>query len=311
MTTKNLYLDPGNYSINWAFDSDIPQTIRSQRYNLVPGQSSLKADKLNPLVELGDGSRYHYGRVVTKYRSQEVTALTKKEESLLDTVRAVCGVQNGDTSYTVNVIASHPTPELLERQEPLKAGQVLSYIHNGIQMKVKLGKVSYYQEGLGSYQWAKSKGKVGALGHTVVLDIGGGTVISLLLDSDGEILSRKVSPQGVVELATAIADDSRLSEALGTEAKIGQVMDALANGGLYGAKQTPISEYASDHIKPWFRSILLKLNNEYKPYFADIGGFLLTGGGYHLVSNWVSELPGFKPCPDVVFGNLLGMRGSK
>ena len=66
---------------------------------------------------------------------------------------------------------------------------------------------------MGAYHYGKSQGMIPSNGYTIVIDIGGGTWLTRLVDGDGEVIDENIMDRGgTYELATAISFDRRLTD---------------------------------------------------------------------------------------------------
>lgn len=307
----NLLFDFGNFDIKWTLDSNAPQRIRSQRFQLPFGCNALKADARNPIVEY-QGIRYHYGAKANEYRSQDPTVLGEKEDLILPALFTALPPLSGQLDYQVSLKLFHPSPEYVEDQLKDKVLGVHSYKYNGELLRVNVADCEVLPEGLGSYLYAKARNLVPKKGYTVIIDIGGGTWISRLFNADGEIIDSTVSDVGgAIALAQSIATDRRLEADLRPyrmKPNASLIMDGLAANNTYGSLAVTWKPYLNEYLHPWFAGIVQEVKTKYNPYGAFISKFILTGGSSQLVSSLVSGIPMFSLLDDPQFANIIGVR---
>jgi len=145
----------------------------------------------------------------------------------------------------------------------------------------------------------------------VIIDIGGGTWISRLFNSEGDIIDQSVDEKGgAYDLATSISFDERHVRALGTRPQPGVIMDGFANNShYYGEMPNACWQrwFEEDHLNPWFKGIISAVKAQYEPQRSRIVRFVLTGGGSLLVADKVRDLSCFAVDPDPRFANVLGL----
>lgn len=306
LKTFVLAADLGNYEIKYWNGEWQPHAIRSVRSQLTGGTRALQATDSSPLIECG-GKRYHFGNRAYHYRNQShLVEGDKADISLLATL-ACCNFQ--DLEYQMHVRTSHPAPELVGDRIRQQLLGVHRFKRNGVSYVVHIQDVIVEPEGLGAYRHAKAHGLVPSRGLTLLIDIGGGTWISRLFDSSGEIIDQSSDEKGgVYKLATSIAFDDRLIRAIGgTRPEPGVIMNGFANHSHYYGEMNDASwlPYLSEHLEPWFAAIRAKAKSQYQPHFQNIKRILLTGGGSLLVQGLLK--PGFAIVPDPRFANVLGL----
>lgn len=306
--TRTLALDAGNYDLKFWDGSGHPKAIRSVRYQLPQGRDAVRFTEASPLIELPDGSRYHFGAQAYKYRRQQQTVVENKVELARLHLYTCLEPWEGSTEFSLNVYAS--TPELTRNEEAIR--QQLLGIHefrrNGLDYRVLVERVEVEREGMGAYHYAQRLGLVPETGYTIVVDIGGGTWITRLVDTEGEVIDENVMDRGgAYELATSISFDRRLSDMLGTTADPSIIMDGFRTGHTYADTGLSWQPWLEEHLDPWFKGIFQTVKAQYTPYLARVTRFLVTGGSSHLISERLSGLKLFAVMTDPQFANVRGL----
>lgn len=306
METKIIAVDAGNYDLKFWDGTGEPKAIRSLKFQLPTGRKPLLSNNLNPLLEL-NGKRYHYGHRAYDYRKQEHTVEGEKAHSVLPNVLAC--VEPLDSEFILHVHTSHPRPEQFESEIQKQLLGSWRYTRNGKKAIAHIESVSVEPEGLGAWRHGKQKGLIPESGLSIVIDLGGGTWLSHLINEDGEILDSSVSERGgAYSLASDISFDQRLRNALGDQPQPGVIMDGFSQSHCYaGNPSVSWISYLDEYRKPWIQGILGKVKNQYQQYLPRVQRFLITGGSAHLISSQLTGMPGFVMTNEPRFDNVRGL----
>ncbi|MBE9128204.1 MULTISPECIES: ParM/StbA family protein [unclassified Coleofasciculus] len=307
MQTAVLSIDAGNYDLKFWNGSGEPKAIRSVKFKLPRGRHALKANSLNPVIEL-DGDRYHFGFRAYDYRKQSHTTETEKAFEVLLNVLAC--VKPIGLEFKLHVHTSHPKPEVFEDEIQKQLIGSHPYGYNGQEAISHIESVSIEPEGLGAWRYAKSIGLIPSSGLTIVIDIGGGTWLSRLIDEEGEILDSSVSERGgAYSLAADLSFDSRLTNAINDQPDPGVIMDGFANGSHYYAEDPNATwkDWLDEYLDPWFKGIFGKVKTQYKPFLPRVRRFFVTGGSSHLIANKIKDIPLFAMSEQPRFDNVRGL----
>jgi hypothetical protein len=147
-------------------------------------------------------------------------------------------------------------------------------------------------------------------GLTVVIDIGGGTWLSRLIDEEGEILDSSVSERGgAYSLAADISFDARLGNAINDQPDPGVIMNGFANGTHYYGEDPNATwkDWLDEYLDPWFKGIFGKVKTQYKPFLPRVRRFLVTGGSSHLITQKIQNIPLFAMTSEPRFDNVRGL----
>ncbi|MGG6294050.1 ParM/StbA family protein [Leptolyngbya sp. AN02str] len=306
--TRVLALDAGNYDLKFFDGVGHPKAIRSVRYQLPQGRDAVSYSDASPLIELPDGSRYHFGAQAYKYRRQQQTVVENKVELSRIHLYACLEPWNGQTEFVLQVYASTPDPG---RNASAIREQLLGmheFRRNDLDYRVMVEQVEVEREGMGAYRYAKQLGLIPGTGYTIVVDIGGGTWLTRLVDEDGEVIDENVMDRGgAYELAVSISFDKRLSTILGTTADPSLIMDGFRHGHSYADTGLSWEEWLDEHLEQWFKGIFQTVRAQYTPYMPRVTRFLVTGGSTHLISERLGGHRLFTVMGDPQFANVRGL----
>lgn len=308
-TTRTLALDAGNYDLKFFDGSGHPRAIRSVRYQLPQGRNAVSYSDASPLIEMPDGNRYHFGAQAYKYRRQQQTVIENKIElARLHLYACLDPINDSLSEFPLNLLVS--TPEPSKHADALR-DQLLGkhqFVRNDVEFNVDVQSVDVSREGMGAYYYAQSQGQIPHTGYTIVIDIGGGTWLTRLVDADGEVIDENVMNRGgSYELAVSISFDRRLTDATGTTVDPGIVMDGFRVGHVYADTGLSWAGWLDEHLEPWFKGIFQTVKAQYTPYMARVTQFLVTGGGSHLISERLAGRKLFTVMGDPQFANVRGL----
>ncbi len=307
-SSRIMALDAGNYDLKFWDGNGHPKAIRSVRYQLPLGRDAVRYTDASPLVELADGSRFHFGAQAYKYRRQQQTVIENKVELSRLHLYACLEPWNGLTEFSLSLYASTPEPA---RNEDAIRQQLLGlheFKRNGLEYRVLVDKVEVEREGMGAYHYAQRLGLIPDSGYTIVVDIGGGTWLTRLVDTEGEVIDENVMDRGgTYELATSISFDRRLTDQLGTSADPSVIMDGFRNGHGYADTGLSWEPWLEEHLEPWFKGIFQTVRAQYTPFMPRVTRFLVTGGGSHLISERLQGRKLFAVMGDPQFANVRGI----
>lgn len=308
-TTRTLALDAGNYDLKFYNGTGHPKAIRSVRFQLPLGRDAVRYSDASPLIELPNGMRYHFGAQAYKYRRQQQTVVENKVE--LARLHLYACLEPGDdipAEFPLHLYVS--TPEPARSQEALKE-QLLGlheFKRNDVLFRVKVESVEVEREGMGAYRYAQRLGLIPDSGYTIVVDIGGGTWLTRLVDAEGDVIDENVMDRGgAYELAASISFDRRLTNVLGTTADPSLVMDGFRVGHTYADTGLSWEPWLEEHLDPWFKGIFQTIKAQYTPYMARVTRFLVTGGSSHLISERLAGRKLFTVMGDPQFANVRGL----
>jgi hypothetical protein len=308
---RTLALDAGNYDLKYWDGVGQPRAIRSIRFQLPQGRDPVKFSDSSPLIEMPDGTRYHMGVQAYKYRRQQQTVVENKLDLAKLHLYACIEsgpLQDGICRLSMNLLVSTPEPN---RHRQILKDQLLGiheFTRNEIPFEVTIERVEVEREGIGAYRSAQRMGLVADNGYTIVIDLGGGTWISRLIDADGEVIDENVMDRGgAYDLATSISFDKRLTNALGTTADPGIIMDGFKFKHVYADTGNSWAEWLEEYLDPWYKNIFRMVKSQYTPFMPRVTRFLVTGGSSHLISDRFAGFPLFAVMPEPQFANVRGL----
>ena len=306
--TRTLALDAGNYDLKFWDGEAHPKAIRSVRFQLPQGRDAVRYTEASPLIELPNGTRYHFGAQAYKYRRQQQTVIENKVELSRLHLYACMEPWEGNTEFALAIYASTPEPAKNEdaiRQQLLGMHE---FKRNGLEYRILVERVEVEREGMGAYHYAQRLGLIPDTGYTIVVDIGGGTWLTRLVDAEGDVIDENVMDRGgAYELATSISFDRRLTNALGTTADPSLIMDGFRTGHLYADTELTWQPWLEEHLDSWFKGIFQTIKAQYTPYMARVTRFLVTGGSSHLISERLAGRKLFVVMTDPQFANVRGL----
>ena len=307
MKLNTVALDFGNYELKVCDGGDRALAIRSIHRKLPKGVHALKGYKNSPLVET-ENTRFHFGHQAGKYSTHEKTVVADK--ALLARLHLYACLDAPEGRY--RLIVSHHSPEVVaDGLRKVLVGKH-QYRRNGQDCSFEVKQVEVVPEGMGAYWAAKQAGFTPTTGHTIVIDIGGGSWLYRVVASDGEIIAQSVSDRlGSYALAAQIAMDDRLKTPLRrynlTSADVGVVLDGFAQGHVYAETGISWKDWLGEYLDPWFQGIFAQIRADCASYLPFTRRFVVTGGGAHLVAHKVRGNDAFVVMPDPNFANVTGM----
>ena len=306
--TRTLALDAGNYDLKFYNGIGHPKAIRSVRCQLPQGRDSVRYSEASPLIELPDGTRYHFGAASYKYRRQQQTVIENKVELSRLHLYACLEPADGVSDLSLSVYLSTPEPNRNRNAIREQLIGLHEFKRNEIPFRVMVEQIEVEREGMGAYRYAQQQGLIPDNGYTIVIDIGGGTWLTRLVDTDGEVIDENVMDRGgTYELATSISFDKRLADVLGTTADPSIVMDGFRSGHIYADTGLSWSSWLEEYLDPWFKGIFQTVKAQYTPYLHRVTRFLVTGGGTHLISERLAGRKLFAVMGDPQFANVRGL----
>ena len=310
-----LAVDFGNYELKSFDGTGKPRAIRSIHRKLPHGVNALVVKRNSPLVEVDGDSpsgtrreRYHFGFQASKYSSHEQTA--RLDKALLAQLHLYACMEATEGTY--RLVVSHHSPEYVTADIRKALIGKHSYRRNGQECTITVKAVEVVPEGMGAYWAAHQAGFIPNTGHTIIIDIGGGSWLYRVVDSDGDIIAQSVADRmGSYALASQIALDDRLKSPLRryglTSADPGKVLEGFVSGHRYEETGISWADWLDEYRDPWFSNIFSQLRADLASYLPATRRFIVCGGGAHLVSHKLNGNSAFVVMPDPSFANVLGM----
>jgi len=307
MKLSTFTADFGNFELKYLDSAGQPRAIRSIHFRLPRGVNALKAYENSPVIE-ANGTRYHFGTQANKYSSHEKTVVADK--ALLARLHLYACISATEGSF--KLVLSHHSPDLVA--DDLRKALIArhQFTRNGKQHDITVKAVEVVHEGLGAYWAAKQAGFVPPTGHTILIDLGGGTWLSRVIDSDGEIIASNVADRmGAYALASQIAHDSRLKDGLRrfgiTSPDPGVVMDGFTRGHVYAETGVSWGLWLDEYLDGWFKNIFAQIRADYTNQLPYTRRFIICGGGAHLVAHKLTGKEAFVVMPQPNYSNVIGM----
>ena len=307
MSLIPIALDPGNYQIKIC-DGAQPRAIRSVQYRLPRGVNALKPLKNSPIVELEDGTRYHFGHQAFKYAAQEQTIT--QDKALLAKLHFYAALET--TQGDLRLLISHHSPDYYAPSLKKSLLGKHAFKRNGILHQVNVVSVEVIPEGLGAYWSAQQAELTPDSGYTIVIDLGGSSWLYRVIDSEGDIIAQDVGDRfGSYHLAKQIAADERLKTPLRrfgiTSPDPGTILDGFTRGHTYAETGITWIEWLPEYLDPWFKTILGTVQTACTAHLPMTRRFIVAGGAAHLVEAKLRTVQPFVVLPNPAFSHVLGM----
>lgn len=303
-----LALDAGNYDLKFFDGEGHPKAIRSVRFQLPQGRDAVSFSDASPLIELSDGTRFHFGAQAYKYRRQQQTVVENKVELARLHLYACLEPWNDSTEFSLQVYASTPDPDRNGEAMREQLMGLHEFRRNDLDYRINVTHVEIEREGMGAYHYARHLGLIPSSGYTIVVDIGGGTWLTRLVDAEGEVIDENVMDRGgAYELAVSISFDKRLTNVLGTSADPSIIMDGFRSHHTYADTELSWADWLDEHLDQWFKGIFQTVRAQYTPYMPRVTRFLVTGGSTHLISERLAGRKLFTVMGDPQFANVRGL----
>lgn len=291
-----------------------PLSIRNV-YARVPGGSrlSIQGDESNPLVEY-EGKRYWFGW--RTFRSPALTRVLGIDGDKLDDIElkllASLAPPKGAKEFEVSVKISHQTPDLAEQEIKNRLTKTFSYKYCGVETMVHVTDVEVVEESSASLEYLRFRypAILPPKGAVLLIDLGGGTALTKLIDQEGNILARQeFLGLGSIHLAKNLAYQCLpLYKAVGEQPDVGKIMNGLASGNDYGETgEINFGLWIPEFLGDWVKAIISQTIAYYKTSLPSVSTFLWTGGSSELIKPQVSGKPKMLFHPEPLFGNVLGM----
>ena len=177
MSPTTLAFDFGNFELKYLDSKGQPRAIRSIHYRLPQGVNALSTREMSPVIE-ADGTRYHFGTQAAKYAQHEKTVIADK--ALLARLHLYACMEA--TEGTFDLVVSHHSPAnaVKDLRKALVARH--QFIRNGKRHDITVKGLKVVPEGIGAYWAAARAGFTFPTGYTIVIDLGGGTWLSRVID---------------------------------------------------------------------------------------------------------------------------------
>lgn len=302
---NHLYLDCGNSATKFSFGSGV-NLIRSIYVRL---DQPIVANVDSPCISFG-GKHFLIGTMAqhTGRKVQEFAAANSKLENLFLSLLPCLRPAYSGYRWTLSLTLLLPFGTSKSTQDAFRkqlTSKVWDYTWNGIDACVEITDVYFVNEGIGSYNYAISKGQINKNELVLVLDIGGGTAIARQMMGGSELWSAVFANTGAVQLASRVATAAQTK--LGTVANIYEVIDAIANGSLKVRGSSIESEFKRER-KTWFSSLLQQVSYQMRTQgLSPSNRILLTGGSALFLADEVKNQDKFIICQDASVANILGV----
>lgn len=270
---------------------------------------------------------FHAGSAAFKYDIYRMMAVTDKQshsallDSLILTLNLITPIR-GRLEDTTELVIQVPTTFTSYQHDLVSyLNGVKSWTYDGVDHRTKLSVRQVYQEGFGSWYIAKRNGIVqDDDAFTLVIDVGGGTVIATLIEnSTGEsIKTNTYARTGALAFANLLCSDLDLRlDNDGNVVKVEQIFEGMENGTYRIGKTGAIfRKYVPVHTRAWWMSIWKPIINDFSAQFnrKEVTKVLVTGGGAEIAREFIikgQKKPGigelFAIAGDTLLDNVKGI----
>jgi hypothetical protein len=304
-TNARISLDIGYYACV-AYDGHQVTTLRSVYAELPIGA---KAPTLpNTFTLQFAGKRYLVGEGAMSQRNYLAFANEDKLSGHILKMALYALAPDGKIDL---VISHYSADEAAARLTDILSG-THTYTKDGERHDLDIRRVTVLDEGRGSWLIAQQKHLLAPEGYSAIIDLGCDTFIASFYTADGKRVEHQAYPQqGVKALATALAADTRLIEAVAASAnrskpQIARVLDGLQHGHYYAHTGASWAEYFDEYRDSWFKSVIGSIKTDYAHLLPDTQRFIVTGGGAYLVADKLASAAAFAVLDKPEIANAIG-----
>ena len=304
-TNARISLDIGYYACV-AYDGHQVSTLRSVYAELPTGA---KAPTLPNTITLQfAGKRYLVGEGALTQRNYLPFANEDKLSAHI--LKMALYALAGDGKVDL-VISHYSADEAAARLSDILNG-THTYTQAGERHDLDIRCVTVLDEGRGSWLIAQQKGLLPTDGYTAIIDLGCDTFIASFYTAAGTRVEHQAYPQqGVKALATALAADTRLIEAVAASAnrskpQVARVLDGFQQGHYYAQTGVSWADYFEAYRDSWFKSVLGAIKTDYAHLLPDTQRFIVTGGGAYLVADKLASAGAFAVLDKPEIANAIG-----
>lgn len=308
MNSSYYAIDVGNtFSVLYDGSKTISlKSVISQprtEFNVRPGSNVVRYN----------GNIYHVGKDAFKYDMYRVMATQDKQtvSSIDDAVVLTLNLIGKVLSeYEPSVELSIQVPDLVtdyHHQFTKALNGVKVWSVDKVHFETRILVRDVYQEGYGSWMCAHRATILPPNGYSLVIDLGGGTTITSLVDNrTGEVIrSNSIKKAGVVCLANLLrADNDLIRDNDGLPVSVEQVFDALESKtyriGVNGADFKP---YLELYAHTWWKYVWDLSVSTYNTQFSrrEINRAIITGGGAEVVRPFIEVAKSKSPVLNELF----------
>lgn len=288
-------LDIGN-AFSLLFDGKSYWEQRSvvaplQSYLNVRGNKDETLRYREKIYHVGAGAlKYPLYRLFAEHDKQSPVTISDSVVMTLYLIEQAAGFNPKKVDETTGLVIQVPE-SVSEYHNKIVAS--LNGVHiwesNGKQYQTRIAVQEVYPEGYGSWFMAKRQRTLNGRGITIVIDMGGGTVVATAFENQsGEVLSSKsYAKSGVVRLANLVRDDIDLqTRNEGGILSVEDIFQAIEDGSYaVGINGVSIRDTVKFYLPEWWNNTYRTVINDFASYFQRrmVSKILVTGGGAELV----------------------------
>jgi hypothetical protein len=259
-----------------------------------------------------NGIRYVIGEAASRQpRYERVYNRPKFDECLLYLLPCIGKLFPNEKQVTLVVKVNATEAELYQNLLERKLKGTTEATIDGRDISIKVQSVTVFEEGLGAWYLLNDREPQIKGQYTGVLNLGGATIDSILVEYDGYVLAEASlrSPKGgTFDLATEIRRVITADRADMAYLEADAIMNCLEFRD-YIIDGYDFSAIVRDEIDNWFKSVMGKTQAVWSSYFHKISRYILTGGSAYLVVDKASRSSKFHVTPNPVYDNVIGLYG--
>ena len=314
-----VIFDPGNRSI-LLYDGKNLIKLASLYAWLSGNRKPTRMNSESSLVEIQaaqgspeyNGSRYVIGEAASRQpRYERVYNRPKFEECLLYLLPCVAKLFPHEQELALAVKVNATEAEIHQKILDQRLRGTTEATIDGRKISISVESVTVFEEGLGAWYLLNDRAPQVKGQYTGVLNLGGATIDSILVDFDGCVLAEASfrSPKGgTFDLATEIRRVITADRADMAYLEVDAIMNCLEFSD-YVIDGYDFSGIVKDEIDNWFKSVMGKTQAVWASYFHKISRYILTGGSAYLVADKAARSPKFHVTPNPVYDNIIGLYG--
>ncbi|MDH6056708.1 ParM/StbA family protein [Umezakia ovalisporum] len=318
-TAIEVVFDPGNRSI-LLFDGKNIIKLASLYAWLSGNRKPTRMNDQSSFVEIHtsegspeyNGIRYVIGEAASRQpRYERVYNRPKFDECLLYLLPCIGKLFPNEKQVTLVVKVNATEAELYQNLLERKLKGTTEATIDGRDISIKVQSVTVFEEGLGAWYLLNDREPQIKGQYTGVLNLGGATIDSILVEYDGYVLAEASlrSPKGgTFDLATEIRRVITADRADMAYLEADAIMNCLEFRD-YIIDGYDFSAIVRDEIDNWFKSVMGKTQAVWSSYFHKISRYILTGGSAYLVVDKASRSSKFHVTPNPVYDNVIGLYG--
>jgi hypothetical protein len=319
MSSNVLCVDIGNYSVltavvNGRENSQINK-MRSLVFNCTHNGECRNGvhPSDSPLIAI-NGKHYKLGKQAKNYPGFISAAEAGKNRSDI-----ILPILLANTPDTFDGSIKMLVPARDEMKERLIANDVigthdftLTAYGNTSSAIANFTSIEFVRETDAAAKFAYETGAISPLDVALVIDIGGGTVNTLVCNYDEDVFNtvyrKSYDNSGGIALAQAVANTDTV-KSYGRAFEVTKIMDAITEGKTYIGNRSDLSFEAvwESCVDQWFDGILSRIMSASDKYLDEVSVIVWCGGGSEIIRSKVANQTGHMILDNPQQANINGL----